>query len=198
MAGVSDAILRMRESARSEPELLSLAKRGNLDAFDALVRLHERRIYGLALRLTGSPEDAKDATQEAFVRLFRNLGRVNSEQSPGAWLCTVAVNACRDIGRVRRRSRLVPMGEKLAVFADPAADPETLRFSEELEDGLRQCLQKLPEKEREALILRELEGLSTQQVAEVLGSSESTVRVQVASARIKLRKLLAARFEGKV
>ncbi len=186
----------MDQSGRSEGELLSLAKRGNLDAFEAIVRLYERRIFGLALRLAGSREDAQDAMQETFIRLFRNLARVDSDQALGSWLYSVAVNACRDIGRARRRSRLAPMGERLAVFADPAANPEAIRSGEEQEERLRSGLQELPEKERAALILRELEGLSTQEVARILGSSEATVRVQVASARVKLRRLLADRFEG--
>jgi len=188
----------MRESGRSEAELLSLARGGNLDAFDEIVRLHERRIYALALRLTGTPEDAQDAMQEAFVRLFRNLARVDCQDRLGSWLATVVVNACRDLGRARQRSRLVPMGEKLAVFADPGANPEVLRSGEEREEQLRSCLQRLPERERAALTLRELEGLSTQEVARILGTSESTVRVHICSARIKLRKLLAGWFEEKL
>ncbi len=125
---------------------------GIFDAFDAIVRIYERRIFGLALRLAGSREDALDAMQETFVRLFRNLARVDPDHVLGSWLYSVAVNACRDIGRARRRSRLVPMGEKLAVFADPAANPELIRSGEEQEERLRSCLQKLPEKERAALI----------------------------------------------
>ena len=71
--------------------------------------LYERRIFALALQLAGDMEDAKDATQETFLRLHRNLGQIDSGRSLGPWLWSVAVNACRDIGRRRRRSRLVPV-----------------------------------------------------------------------------------------
>jgi RNA polymerase sigma-70 factor (ECF subfamily) len=179
------------ERGTSEPELLALAVAGDLDAFERLVELHERRIFALALRLTGNIEDAKDATQETFIRLHGNLRQIDCSRSAGPWLYTVTVNACRDIGRRRQRSRLIPMDEFVTAAApDPAAGPEGLCSGREMEEQLRHALRRLPEKERAALLLREMEGLSTAQVAEVLGNSEVTVRSQISSARTKLRKLL--------
>jgi len=187
----------MDEFGNSEAELLSLAQGGNLDAFEEIVKLHERRIFALALRLTGKSEDAQDAAQEVFVRLFRNLRQIDAGRSVGPWLYSVTVNVCRDLERVRQRSRLIPMGEKLTAFSDPAQTPEGLYADQQREQWLRSCLQELPEKERAALTLRELEGLSTQEVARALGSAEGTIRAQICSARIKLRKLMAERMGGK-
>jgi RNA polymerase sigma-70 factor (ECF subfamily) len=185
------------EQLAPEARLLSLAKAGDLDAFEQIVVLHERRVFALALRLTGSVEDAKDATQETFIRLHRKMDQIDSRRSIGPWLYTVAVNACRDIGRERQRSRLVPMDDW--VFAAPAAadDPEGLCADHQREEQLRSVLRRLPEKERAALLLREMEGLSTEEVARILGSSETTVRSQICSARIKLRKLLGRKWRGK-
>ena len=152
------------------------------DAFERLVALHQRSVFALALRMTGNVEDAKDATQETFLRLHRNMGRMTEARPPGPWLYSVAMNACRDIGRARRRSRLVPMD---AFVAGTARDPAA---SQEFEAELRTALQLLPEKERAALLLREMQGLSTEEVAKVLGSSEVTVRSQISSARLKMRK----------
>jgi RNA polymerase sigma-70 factor, ECF subfamily len=176
-----------------EARLLSLAKAGDLDAFEQLVALHERRIFALALRLTGSVEDAKDATQETFIRLHRKIGQIDSGRSAGPWLYTVAVNACRDIGRGKMRSRLVAVEPGLVA---PGASPEGLYADRETESRLRGALRRLPEKERAALLLREMEGLSTAEVARVLGSSEPTVRSQICSARLKLRKLFGRSAEG--
>src|ERR1700676_4267340 len=99
------------QSERETPEaqLLSRAKSGDLDAFEQIVMLHERRIFALALRLTGNVEDAKDAMQETFIRMHRKIGQVGAGRSLGPWLYAVTVNTCRDIGRVRQRSRLIPM-----------------------------------------------------------------------------------------
>jgi RNA polymerase sigma-70 factor (ECF subfamily) len=182
-------------STAPEARLLALAKTGDLDAFEQIVALHERRVFALALRLTGSVEDAKDATQEAFVRLHRKMSQIDSDRGAGPWLYSVTVNACRDIGRDRQRSRLVPV-DNLASLAPaaPDASPEGLYADRQREEHLRAVLGRLPEKERAALLLREMEGLSTQEVARVLGSSEATVRSQICTARLKLRKLLRGKL----
>ena len=185
------------ESTAPEARLLALAKTGDLDAFEQIVALHERRVFALALRLTGSIEDAKDATQEAFIRLHRKIDQIDSGRSVGPWLYTVTVNACRDIGRERQRCRLVAMDNwaRLAPAADEDS-PEGLYADRQREAQFRAVLRRLPEKERAALLLREMEGLSTEEVARILGSSESTVRSQICTARLKLRKLLAGKWGG--
>jgi RNA polymerase sigma-70 factor (ECF subfamily) len=181
-----------------EARLLSLAKTGDLDAFEQIVALHERRVFALALRLTGSVEDAKDATQETFIRLHRKIGQIDSGRSVGPWLYTVTVNTCRDIGRERQRSRLVPMEDWVSSApAAPGGTPEGLYSDREREQQLRTVLGRLPEKERAALLLREMEGLSTREVARILSSSEATVRSQVCNARLKLRRLLGRKWGGK-
>ena len=191
----ADTIL-MAQNGRSEPELLVAARQGNLDAFERLVTLHERRIYGLALRIAGNREDAKDAMQEAFLRLHRRLGQIDSDAAIGPWLCAVVVNACRDIGRTRRRARLVAIEGGADSRPDPAAGPEQMAAAHERERHLQEALRRLPETERAALLLREMEGLSTRDVAGVLGSSETTVRSQISRARLRLRTLFAERFGG--
>lgn len=192
--GVADTVARMDEhSERETPEaqLLSRAKSGDLEAFEQIVALHDRRIFGLAVRLTGSVEDAKDAMQETFIRMYRKIGQIDQSRSLGPWLYAVTVNVCRDMGRVRQRSRVIPMDEWTARAPDPAANPEGLFSGREREGHLRAGLRTLPEKERAALLLREMEGLSTDEVARILGSSPATVRSQISTARVKLRKFFA-------
>lgn len=191
---MADTVARMDEYAQRdtpEAELLSLAKAGDLDAFEQIVMLHERKIFGLALRLTGRVEDAKDAMQETFIRMHQKIGQVDDGRSVGPWLYTVTVNVCRDMGRSRQRSRLVAMDDWSANAADPAANPEGLFSGRERERHLRAGLETLPEKERAALLLREMEGLTTEEVARILGSSTATVRSQICTARVKLRKFFA-------
>jgi RNA polymerase sigma-70 factor (ECF subfamily) len=183
------------ERTAPEARLLALAKTGDLEAFEQLVSLHERRVFSLALRLTGSVEDAKDATQEAFIRLHRKIAQIDSGRGVGPWLYSVTVNACRDIGRGRQRSRLVPMENWASLApAAPNATPEGLYADLQREEHLRTVLRRLPEKERAALLLREMEGLTTGEVARILGSSEATVRSQICMARLKLRKLLRGKL----
>jgi len=147
----------MAQNGWSEPELLAAARRGDLYAFDHLVALHERRVYGLAVRIAGNREDARDAMQEAFLRLHRHLGRIESDAAIGPWLCAVVVNACRDIGRTRRRSRLVALEGGADSRAHPAAGPEQIAAAHQRERHLQEALRTLPETERAALLLREME-----------------------------------------
>jgi RNA polymerase sigma-70 factor (ECF subfamily) len=179
-----------------EADLLRLAQNGSRDALERLIMRHERRIFALAFRMTGSVDDAQDAAQETFIRLHLRIRQIDAQRGAGPWLCAVAVNVCRDIGRGRRRSRLIPMPPAAFDLADALPDPER-RFSvRESEECLRAALATLPEKERAALLLREMEGLSTADVARTLGSSEVTVRSQICNARIKLRRFFRRREES--
>lgn len=178
-----------------EADLLRRAQTGSRDALEQIIMRHERRIFALAYRLTGSMADAQDATQETFVRLHLRIREIEAERGVGPWLCTVAVNACRDIGRRQRRSRWTSMPPALEM-ADPLPGPERLFAAREAEEMMRAALATLPEKERAAILLREMEGLTTAEVAGVLGSSEVTVRSQICNARMKLRRLFGRRGGG--
>jgi RNA polymerase sigma-70 factor (ECF subfamily) len=157
---------------------------GDLDAFDALMRSHERQVLGTALRLLGHLEDAQDAAQEVFIRLFRHLKKLQSAEAVGPWLYRVTVNACNDAWQKRR-----PASDVADLnLASEAPDPETLARQSQRQRVVARGLETLAQKERAALVLRGVEGLSTREVAEVLGSSEVTVRTQICTARMKLRK----------
>lgn len=178
-----------------EADLLRQAQGGGREALEQLIIRYERRIFALALRMTGSVDDAQDAVQETFVRLHLKVRQIDAQRGLGPWLFTVVANACHDIGRRRRRSRLIPLPPAAAEVPDDAADPERQLSGRENEAWLRAGLAALPEKERAALLLREMEGLTTAEVAHALGSSEVTVRSQISNARLKLRRLYHRREE---
>ncbi|SRR5579871_3213213 len=166
--------------------LLERAKAGDLDAFDQLMRLHERQVLGTAFRLLGKLEDAQDAAQETFLRLYRSLNRLPDIQEIRSWLYRVTVNVCNDMLRQRRRRAWEPLSGP-----DPASghpDPELAWVHQERGQLVEMALKTLPEKERAAVVLRDMQGLSTREVAEILGSSEVTVRSQICVARAKLKK----------
>ena len=166
---------------------------GDLAAFERIMSQYERRVLRVALRLLNHPQDAQDAAQEAFLRLYQHFGRLDEERGYEAWLFRVTVNVCRDIARKRRRSIA------LAEVPDPAA-PEPGAYHDaqraQQREMVRRGLRRLGEKERAALVLRDVEGLSTREVAIILGSSENTVRSQICSARLKLREF-TSRLVGK-
>ena len=176
-----------------EADLLRGAQSGDREALEQLIMRHEHRIFALALRMTGNVADAQDAVQETFIRMHVGVRKIDPERGAGPWLSTVAVNACHDIGRRRRRSRVIPMPASAVEVPDSMPDPERRLTGRESEECLRSGLATLPERERAALLLREMQGLTTAEVARTLGSSEVTVRSQISSARLKLRRFFHRR-----
>ena len=170
-------------------DLVERSRAGGQTAFESLVRRHDRRVLSLASRLTGRLEDAQEVAQESFSRLYKNLNLFQSDDEVGPWLRRVTVNLCRDLARRKARSPVI-MSEELISRAAAESNPEWAAADREREEILRTALQSLTERERTALVLRELEGLNTLEVAEIMGVAATTVRVQIMQARLKLRKLL--------
>jgi RNA polymerase sigma-70 factor (ECF subfamily) len=149
--------------------------------FERLVRLHERMVLGVAYRLLGRMEDAQDAAQEVFLKLFQKREQIHGDPKP--WLYRVTVNVCNDW--YRKRTLLAEPDERAA---DPSSDALTTITLEERKRLLAEGLQTLGDRERAAIVLRDIEGLSTQEVAKILGVEEVTVRSQICVARVKLAK----------
>jgi RNA polymerase sigma-70 factor (ECF subfamily) len=157
---------------------------GDLAAFERIMSQCERRVLRVALRLLNNQQDAQDAAQEVFLRLYRHFGDLDETRGYEPWLYRVTVNVCRDMARGRRRSiGLADVPDPVSPQADAYHDAERAQQREIVRRGLS----RLGEKERAALVLRDVEGLSTREVAGILGSSENTVRSQICSARLKLR-----------
>jgi RNA polymerase sigma-70 factor (ECF subfamily) len=176
--------------AADEPSrLLQSAKSGDTVAFEALLRIHEAQVARTAIRLLASRQDAQDAAQEVFLRLHRSLKQIDDSGNLPGWLYRVTVNVCRDMLRLRKSAGPLDQA-RLAVESSTEADLDRGRRLLLIEEAVR----SLPEKERAALTLRDLEGLSTREVAGILGSTEATVRSQISAARLKIKKMLRRRM----
>jgi RNA polymerase sigma-70 factor (ECF subfamily) len=167
------------------------AKAGDLAAFDRLMRQYERLVLVTALRLLGDLEDAQDASQEVFLRLYRNLNKVGASGDLSGWLYRVTVNVCHDARRKRQLSGPVEDADELPALT---TDPQRAAVETERRRALEMSLRMLSEKERAVLVLRDLEGLSTEEVARALGTTEATVRSQLSKARVKVRDFLERYF----
>jgi RNA polymerase sigma-70 factor (ECF subfamily) len=197
---------RLQEEERSaSPETLeieSLVQRvltGDSAAFEGVMLRYERRVLALAIKLLGTPEDAQDAAQEVFIRAYKYLHRLDLQKPIEPWLIRMTVNVCRDLGRKRQR-RFNTFSEAGSVEAPDngkTGNPHTGLVEEQERRLLRQALNCLPEKERIAVTLRDIEGLSTSEVAAILESSETTVRSQISRARVRMKNAIARLIGGR-
>jgi RNA polymerase sigma-70 factor (ECF subfamily) len=146
-----------------------------------LFERYQRMVLGVAYRLLGRMEDAQDAAQEVFLRLFQKRDQIQGDPKP--WLYRVTVNVCNDW--YRKRTLIAEPDENAA---DPSADALATITLDERKRLLKEALQTLAERERMAIVLRDIEGHSTQEVARILGVEEVTVRSQISVARVKLAK----------
>jgi len=168
-------------------EELALAILPNDDhAFERIVDTHSRMVLRTAYRLLSNLPDAQDVAQEVFLRLLKNHKRIEGDPRP--WLYRVTVNICND--HFRRRT---PNAEPDKRAADPAPDPERILGLDERKRLLMEAIGTLGERERAAVVLRDIEGLATREVAEILGVEEVTVRSQISAARVKLAKYVRSR-----
>ena len=183
-----------------EADLVPAACSGDLDAFNALVDLHERSVFNLCLRMLGSREAAEDAAQDAFLAAFRHA-RAFRGASFRAWLMRIAANACTD--ELRRRGRRPvhsldappPGADDPLDVADAAAGPEALLLRKEQQEALQTALLRLPTDQRMAVIMCDLQEFSYEEIAEAMRSSLGTVKSRIARGREKLRGMLGLERE---
>ncbi len=183
VAGEGRAPLDPQEAA-----LIARSQRGDLEAFDRLVAAHEDRIYHAAFRITGNAEDARDAAQEALLKAFRALPRYRHESAFSTWLHRIAVNASLDL--VRRRPHVPPLPLEEVALPATVGNPEPEAERSELQRRVHQALGGLAPAHRTIIVLRDLQGLAYEEVAEVLRIPIGTVRSRLSRAREALRVLL--------
>jgi RNA polymerase sigma-70 factor (ECF subfamily) len=191
MDPMSEAADRFDPAAAGQAELLLRARAGERDAFEALMVRHERLVFHTAWRLLGDREEARNAAQEVFLRLHRSLRRVDERRPLEPWLYRLTVNACRDLQRRRPRLPLLPLetlgpADLSAAVAEPGQ--EAIVAVGEARRLVAEALRQLPPRERAAVVLRDIEGLSAEEAARILGSTAATVRSQACSARLKIRR----------
>jgi RNA polymerase sigma-70 factor (ECF subfamily) len=206
LTAAHDAAAAARREESAEPAadplaaLVARARCGDAAAFEALMSATERKVVATAWRFLGEREDARDAAQEVYLRAFKYLGRFRAGEDFGAWLYAITVNVCRDAARKRGPAGAGgawPAGvesdgaaarfETAMTAATSSSDAERDTLVAQQRALLRRALAMLPEKERAAVVLRDMEGRTTEEVARLLNSRPVTVRSQVSSARAKLK-----------
>lgn len=185
--------------AKDEAVLVAEAKAGSYEAFEDLVNRYEKKIYRLGLNLTGNPEDAEDILQETFLKAFEHLSDFREDSRFYTWIVRIAINQGLMKLRKRRGSKEVQIedgenddGEVIPRdFADWRPNPEQELQRTELEGILQNAARSLPTTFRTVFFLRDVEGLSTEETAELLNLSEGAVKARLFRARLRLREELS-------
>ena len=167
--------------ALTDGDLVSRAQSGQLDAFEELVRRHRLATYRVALRMLGDESDAEDATQDAFVQAWRNLGGFRADAAFSTWMYRIVTNRCLNMVRARRRTEPLPDDREA-----PASRPDRIAEARWQVEDLKLAILRLTPEQRAPLVLRELQGCSYEEIAQALDLSISAVKSRLHRARLEL------------
>jgi len=193
-------------SQKSDRDLVLACQRREPQAFEELVKRHQRTVYALIYQLAPDWEDTTDLAQEVFIRVWRSINNLRNPASFRSWLTQIVTNLFYD--ELRKRPRKLP-----TVSMDDSADsddsenptrdipdtsalPDEKALNKEVSDVIRQAMLKLPEQFRTAIVLREVEGLSYEEIAVITQTEMGTVKSRIARARTKLQELLKPYIEN--
>jgi RNA polymerase sigma-70 factor (ECF subfamily) len=190
-------------AADNEAQLVAAARAGDLDAFDQLVSRYERKIFRLTMHITQNREDAEDAMQEAFLKSYEHLPNFQGDSRFYTWLVRIAVNQALMKLR-KRRPNLVSLDEPVETeddmvehqIRDWGPSPEQRFAQTELHEILSRAIAQISPDYRTVFTLRDVEGISTEETAQLLGISVPAVKTRLLRARLKLRGILSTYFQG--
>jgi RNA polymerase sigma-70 factor (ECF subfamily) len=194
---------RVGEQVSDELALVQAAKAGDVGAFEQLVKRYDRNVFRIAQHITQNREDAEDVVQDAFLKAYENLEQFQGQSKFYTWLVRIAVNEALMKLRRRRPERMVSLDEEVKTeedsmpreVADWSPNPEQLYSQSELRDILTKTIQGLPPSFRTVFVLRDVEGLSTEETAEALDLSIPAVKSRLLRARLQLRERLNRYFK---
>ena len=178
--------------------LLRRAQSGDPEAFERLMEPLEQLVWRVCWHYTGNREAAEDCGQEAMIRIWRNLANYRGECALESWVYRIAANCCMDWLRKKKRDQSVSMEPMVEQGFDPADDApgtEAQVVAKDERQRLREAIALLPDDQREALILTQLEKVSYEETAQALGVSEGTVKSRVNRAKARLKEILSAERE---
>jgi RNA polymerase sigma-70 factor (ECF subfamily) len=175
--------------------LIQKSKQGDVHSFELLISKYQLYAYNIAYRMLGNEEDAKDATQETLIKVFKGLDRFKENSEFSTWLYTITVNTCRD--QLRKRKKVMTLsvddtGEKVPIqlVADESGDPEARLEKKEVAGQLMTALGMIPEFQKTAVLLRDVYGFSYEEIGAIENCSIGTVKSRISRGRHGLRELI--------
>ena len=206
MPPVQDAAPRTESGSKPELDdsfLIARSRNGDRSAFDQLIRRYERRIYNLAYRLCGNPDDAADVAADAFVRVYNSLASFRGDASFLTWIYRITTNIYLDARKRKRARPQVSLDELIELddsavsrqYEDPAPAPQAVAEAKERAQVLQQAIGKLPDYQRLMVVMYHVQGKSYEEIAEAAGLPIGTVKSRLNRARLALRDKLKSHME---
>ncbi|MFZ5965965.1 MAG: RNA polymerase sigma factor [Bacillota bacterium] len=183
--------------------LIEKSKKGDIESFERLIEQYQKLAFNIAYRMLGDMEDAKDATQDALVKVYKSISSFNEQSSFSTWLYKIVTNTCLDELRKKKKNKTTsldnPMEAEDSTFQrnvpDESSTTEEIVEKREEAKALYKAISLLPEQHKVVIILRDIKGLSYEQIGEILDCPEGTVKSRISRARIALRDILTNRME---
>jgi len=187
----------------TEKALIEKSKKGDMESFETLIREYQKGAYNIAYRMLGNAEDAKDASQESIIKIYKSIKGFKMQSSFKTWFYRVVTNTCLDYRRKRSRNKVLYIDNALNTeegsysrdIEDPSDGPEELLIKNENKEELQRFIAGMPEKYQTAIILRDIRGLSYLEIEQIMNLPEGTVKSRISRARIMLRDIIYANRE---
>jgi len=187
----------------AEKRLIELSVGGDVEAFETLIQSHQKRVYNIALRMTGNPEDAQELAQDAIVRAFTSIGKFRGDSSFSTWLYRITINVCTDFLRKRNRAAVISMeqgpvsneSQQGLQIEEESPGPDELAEKKQLKELVRDAIESLSDEHKQVLILRDIMDMSYKEIANMLNVNEGTIKSRINRARAGLKKIIMQRSE---
>ena len=196
---------KSKEDKEHEEELVRKLQEGNFEVFDELAQLYQKKIYALSFNLTRNPMDAQDVTQEVLLTLFKKINTFQGKSAFSSWVYRITLNATYMKLRSKKKEQSISLDDLLPSYngagfhqdkiQDWSENTESLLFTKETRGIIQKAVDQLPDKEKVVFLLRDVEGLSTERVSEILDLTIPAVKSRLHRARLFLRKKLSGYFE---
>ena len=181
--------------------LIKSALKGDMQSFEELMYQYEKKVYNVALRVFKNPEDAKDISQDVFIKIYKNLDKFDNKSSFSTWIYRITTNTCIDELRKRKGKETVSIdndneydeGRFKREFADNEPTPEEKVISKEGESEIIKSMNTLSDEHRTIIVMRDIEGLSYTEISEIIGVSIGTVKSRISRARLQLKNIILKR-----
>ncbi len=179
-----------------EKLLIKRVKNGDVDAFEEIIALYEKKVFGIIYQITKNQNEIEDLAQEVFIKIYKNIDKFQGNSSLYTWIYKITVNLCLD--ELRKKKEVIYLDEKISVndseielqLPSKEKNQEQQYEEKELKEKMQNAIDKLPDKQKMMIILRDIKGLTYEEISEITDIKLGTVKSQINRARLKLKELL--------